>query len=99
MLGVGGGIVVTARRRGASYIRSSRPTQRAMTTVSSVAAQKRNRNLLETNRRQTHMTHTRIHHLAVGILAIAAASVIWLALSTTTVPASARTFNFNSAVR
>jgi hypothetical protein len=42
------------------------------------------------------MTHTRIHHLPVGILAIAAASVIWLALSTTTVPASARTFNFNS---
>ena len=42
------------------------------------------------------MTHTPIHHLAVGILAIAVAGVIWLALSTTTVPASARTFNFNS---
>ena len=43
------------------------------------------------------MTHTPIHHLAVGILAIEVAGVIWLALSTTTVPASARTFNFNSA--
>ena len=32
------------------------------------------------------MTHTPIHHLAVGILAIAVAGVIWLALSTTTVP-------------
>jgi hypothetical protein len=69
-----------------------------MTTapVTSVEARKRNRNLLETNRRHTHMTHTPIHHLAVGILAIAVAGVIWLALSTTTVPASARTFNFNS---
>jgi hypothetical protein len=69
-----------------------------MTTapVTSVEARKRNRNLLETNRRHPHMTHTPIHHLAVGILAIAVAGVIWLALSTTTVPASARTFNFNS---
>jgi hypothetical protein len=43
------------------------------------------------------MTHARIHHLTVAILATAVAAVIWLALSTTTVPASARTFNFNSA--
>ena len=41
------------------------------------------------------MTHTRIHQLVAGILAVAVA--LALALSTTTVPASARTFNFNSA--
>jgi hypothetical protein len=38
------------------------------------------------------MTHARIHHLTIAILAIAIA----IALATTTVPASARTFNFNS---
>jgi hypothetical protein len=45
------------------------------------------------------MTHTRIHQLAAGILAVAVtvAVALALALSTTTVPASARTFNFNSA--
>ena len=41
------------------------------------------------------MTHTRIHQLAAGILAVAL--TVALALGTTTVPASARTFNFNSA--
>ena len=37
------------------------------------------------------MTHARIHHLTIAILAVA------IVLATTTVPASARTFNFNSA--
>ena len=41
------------------------------------------------------MTHTRIHHLTIGILTIAI--TVALALATTTAPASARTFNFNSA--
>jgi hypothetical protein len=41
------------------------------------------------------MTHARIHHYTAGILAIA--TTIALALSTATTPASARTFNFNSA--
>ena len=41
------------------------------------------------------MTHVSIHRCAVGILAIAL--VVALALSTATVPASARTFSFNSA--
>ena len=41
------------------------------------------------------MTHARIHHLTIGILTIAI--TVALALATTTVPASARTFNFNSA--
>jgi hypothetical protein len=41
------------------------------------------------------MTHTRIQHLVVGTLAIAVAIALVLALSTT-VPASARTFSFNS---
>jgi hypothetical protein len=39
------------------------------------------------------MTHARIHHLTIAILAI----TIAIAIATTTVPASARTFNFNSA--
>jgi hypothetical protein len=43
------------------------------------------------------MTHARIHHLAVGILAIAVTVAVAVALATTTVPASARTFDFNSA--
>jgi hypothetical protein len=38
------------------------------------------------------MTHPRIHHLTIAILAIAIA----IALATTTMPASARTFSFNS---
>jgi hypothetical protein len=42
------------------------------------------------------MTHTRIHQLAAGILAVALTIAIAVALSTTTVPASARTFSFNS---
>ena len=41
------------------------------------------------------MTHTRIHHLAGTILAIALAVALSLAPTTTT-PASARTFNLNS---
>ncbi len=41
------------------------------------------------------MTHTRIHHLTIGILTIAI--TVALALATTTAPASARTFNYNSA--
>ncbi len=41
------------------------------------------------------MTHTRIHHLTIGILTIAI--TVALALATTTAPASARTFSFNSA--
>jgi hypothetical protein len=40
------------------------------------------------------MTHTRIHHRAITILAVA--SALAPALTTTTAPASARTFNFNS---
>jgi len=43
------------------------------------------------------MTHARIHHLAVGIMAIALIIAVMLALSATTVPARARTFSFNSA--
>ena len=39
------------------------------------------------------MTHDRIHHLTIAILAIAIA----IALATTTAPASARTFDFDSA--
>ena len=44
------------------------------------------------------MTHARFHRLAFGILAsvVAIAIAIALALSATTVPASARTFNYNS---
>jgi len=41
------------------------------------------------------MTHARVHHYTVGILAIAL--TIAFALSTTTAPAAARNFNFNSA--
>jgi hypothetical protein len=41
------------------------------------------------------MTQARIHHLTIGILTIAI--TVALALATTTVPASARTFNFSSA--
>lgn len=41
------------------------------------------------------MTHAPIHHLTTGILTIAI--TVALALATSTVPASARTFNFNSA--
>jgi hypothetical protein len=41
------------------------------------------------------MTHTLIHRL-VGILALVVAIAVTLALNTTTVPASARTFSFNS---
>jgi hypothetical protein len=41
------------------------------------------------------MTQTRIHQLAAGILAVAL--IVAIALSSTTVPASARTFSFNSA--
>jgi hypothetical protein len=43
------------------------------------------------------MIHAGIHHLAVGILAIGLTIAVALALRTTTVPASARTFDFNSA--
>jgi hypothetical protein len=42
------------------------------------------------------LTHPRIHRLVGGILAIAVAIAVTLALNTTTVPASARTFSFNS---
>jgi hypothetical protein len=41
------------------------------------------------------MTHRRIHHLTIGFLTIAV--TVALALATTTMPASARTFTFNSA--
>ena len=41
------------------------------------------------------MTDTRIHHLSIGILTIAI--TVAFALATTTAPASARTFDFNSA--
>jgi hypothetical protein len=41
------------------------------------------------------MTRARIHHRGVAILAIVVA--VTFALSTTTAPASARIFNFNSA--
>jgi hypothetical protein len=41
------------------------------------------------------MTQARIRHLTIGILTIAI--TVALALATTTVPASARTFNFHSA--
>jgi hypothetical protein len=43
------------------------------------------------------MTHTRIHQLAAGILAVALTVAIAIALGTTSDPASARTFSFNSA--
>jgi hypothetical protein len=42
------------------------------------------------------MIHAHIHRLIVGILAIAAVTAVTLALNATTVPASARTFSFNS---
>lgn len=41
------------------------------------------------------MTRARIHHRAVGILAIVVAAA--LALGISTAPVSARTFNFNAA--
>jgi hypothetical protein len=41
------------------------------------------------------MIHARINHIAPGILALGL--TIAVAFSTTTAPASARTFNFNSA--
>jgi hypothetical protein len=41
------------------------------------------------------MTQARMHHLTIGILTIAI--TVALAFATNTVPASARTFNFNSA--
>jgi hypothetical protein len=41
------------------------------------------------------MTHARTNHSAAGILALLL--TIAVAFSTTTAPASARTFNFNSA--
>jgi hypothetical protein len=41
------------------------------------------------------MTHTRIHHSAITLLVIG--SALAPALTTTTAPASARTFDFNSA--
>jgi hypothetical protein len=41
------------------------------------------------------MTHARVHHYTAGILAIAL--TIAFALSTTTAPASARSFNSDSA--
>jgi hypothetical protein len=41
------------------------------------------------------MTHTRIHHSAATILVIG--SALAPTLTTTTAPASARTFDFNSA--
>jgi hypothetical protein len=43
------------------------------------------------------MTHTRNRRLACAVLAIAVAIALALALSATTIPASARTFNYNSA--
>jgi hypothetical protein len=43
------------------------------------------------------MTYTRIHHLVFGILAAAVTTAVMLALSATTVPSSARTFNFTPA--
>jgi hypothetical protein len=43
------------------------------------------------------MTHTRIHRLVVGILAAALTTAVMLALSATTVPSSARTFDFTPA--
>ena len=42
------------------------------------------------------MTHARIHHLSIAILTIAITAALALA-TTITAPASARTFNFNSA--
>ena len=41
------------------------------------------------------MTHAQTNHIAAGILALLL--TIAVAFSTTTAPASARTFNFNSA--
>ena len=43
------------------------------------------------------MINARIHNLTAGLLAIALTVMVTVALSTTTVPASARTFDFNSA--
>ena len=96
MLAIGGGLVIADRRGG----RPARPirdmTQQPMKEVPGIQSSPGlGIEIAVRPPGGSRMTHARIHHRVIGIPAIVVAAT--LALGSATAPASARTFNFNSA--